>query len=227
MPLPLPPTTSPAALAALFSAYAASHAKDGWRFWGDGASWKPYDLNLIGIRSPDRMADTFDDTLVVLYRDPSGAWVAELQRVTTTPGLSALQDPMRSTGTAIICPGYYRSCWVIGKHKGQYEALVQAKPGVFRAWRDPNADGRLDMSGKVYTDAAGINCHRSGEPESKLVGGWSAGCQVNAVAADHERKMLLCREQVKRTGVSTFSYGLIDCTDAPEFAFLLPPKVRV
>lgn len=226
-PLPMSPADLAAILASLIPKMTAAAvvppgaARTPYKVWGLGSSPKPYDLNIYLIRSSDRKADTFDDVAVFLYRDEKLNWVVTRYRVTTTPGASALAAPMRTSGTAIVCPGYYQGCWKPGLHKGNYPALVQARDGAFYGWRDPNKDAMLDTSGTVYNDLGGINFHGAGDPESIYVGGWSAGCTVNAVWKEHLHKMELTKLQVKHTGVSTFSAGFVDVGAVPELAFLL------
>lgn len=187
----------------------------------------PYDLTLIGVRNPSDNADAFDDTLICLFRDERLVWQCRAWAITTDPGKEALAEPMRQAGTAIVAPGAYRGCWTKGKHHPDrptgYTAFVQAKPSAFWGWRDPNKDARLDRTGKLYDDLAGINMHKSGTPASTRVGGWSAGCQVFSVAAGLTEMLALYDLQVKHHPTSkTISYFLLDAGDVPELAVYLP-----
>jgi hypothetical protein len=167
-----------------------------------------FNLNLIGIRKLPGATDAFDDYLFCTYR-VNGSWHHKFWPITTDPGLYYLQNPMRVEGTAILCPGQYRRCWTVGLHKGEYEALVQRKPGVFRNWRDRNRDGSADRAGQVYTDGAGINCHRAGSHSVK-VGRWSAACQVHAEQHGFNEMMDLVHQQIRTGQGDSFSYTLIE-----------------
>jgi len=88
-------------------------------------------------------------------------------------------------GTAILIPDFYSACWVVGKHNGKYEALVQYKE-PFRVWRDNDQDGQFDYHGVEYRDVTGLNMHtESLVNETEKVGAYSAGCQVRQFDRDH------------------------------------------
>lgn len=84
---------------------------------------EPYDLNLIGIRTEDLAANTFNDWLCVLYRS-EGRWLLFALPDTTDPGIYYRKHPMNVDGTAILKPGQYRGAYKVGQHKG-YAALQQ------------------------------------------------------------------------------------------------------
>jgi hypothetical protein len=95
--------------------------------------------------------------------------------------------------------------------------------GPVRVWRDNNHDSIVDYGGVEHTGQFGINIHRAGE-DSKLVEGWSAGCQVFKRNADFESLLAICRKQASRgPGWGRFSYSLIHLRDAPDLAHLALP----
>lgn len=104
---------------------------------------KNYNLNLIGIRSINKVANNFDDFLCVLWKF-NGNWNMLKFKMTTDPGLFYLKQPMNSKGTAIVKEGQYRGLWKYGKHKG-YIALQQSGPVT--VFRDFNRDNKLDFIG--------------------------------------------------------------------------------
>lgn len=175
-----------------------------------GYRWdsRPFALNLLGLRDPDRKANTFNDWLLAgmdngveqLYR----AWP-----ITTDPGVSTRLQPVNPKGTAILAPGQYQNAWCVGLHKGQYEALVQCSP--VRVYRDNDRDSVLDMTPSSIDEGVfGINIHRSNpKSESTLVDGWSAGCQVFKKAADFDEFMVAVKLSASK-GFHRFSYGLAD-----------------
>ena len=108
-------------------------------------------------------------------------------------------------GTAILVPGQYLNVYKIDDHKGEYPALCQR--GEVKVWRDNNKDNILDWEGETDTgEKFGINIHRAGQT-SKIVGDWSAGCQVIANRKDFKRMMKLAHKQNKKK--KTFTYTLL------------------
>jgi hypothetical protein len=163
-------------------------------------------LNIVGLRAKPGTPNAFDDLICFLWQS-GGVWHLESWAATTDPGTYWLQNPMRVDGTAILCPGQYRGCWALGLHKGQYPALVQAKPDSFAVWRDGDKNVSPNFGGTVYHDAGGINMHHAGT--SLKVDKWSAGCQVFARTTDYARAMDLIQQSAAAFGPK-FSYTLLD-----------------
>ena len=175
----------------------------GYKVFTDG----DYNLNITGIRSPERVANAFDDRLCVTYK-LNDMWVTETFEITTDPGSPYLLKPINNYGCAILAPGQWRGCYSIGKHRGQYLALVQS--GKVKVYRDNDRDNILDMDPETIQDGYfGINIHkRSGE--SDTVNGASAGCQVFRYEHEFNRMMYLAQKQVSERGWRTFTYTLIE-----------------
>lgn len=153
----------------------------GYPFW-EGK----FDINIYGVRSNSLQVNEWNDVLGVVYKDDFGQKVNIQHRGTTKPGLYWLKNKMGNiNGTFILIPDFYERCWKLGTHK-DYKALVQANDGIFKGWRDNNADGRFDYTGKVYDDVTGLNCHaESLINDTDKVGAYSAGCQVREFDRDH------------------------------------------
>ena len=164
-----------------------------------------YNLNILGIRTKDSNANKFDDRICVVFRDELG-WMTRTWPCTTDPGTYWRENPINVAGTAILVPGQYRGAYKIGKHRSQYNALVQTG-GMVRVYRDNNRDEILDM-GNATDGYFGINIHKAGE-ESTTVNKWSAGCQVFANEDDFEEFMSICYAARNKWG-DGFSYTLID-----------------
>ena len=166
-----------------------------------------YNLNITGIRSPQRVANAFDDRLCVTYK-VNDIWTTETYEITSDPGSPYLLRPINNYGCAVLAPGQWRGCYTIGKHRGQYLALVQS--GKVKVYRDNNRDNILDMDPETIQDGYfGINIHkRSGESDS--VNGASAGCQVFRYAKEFDRMMYLAGKQVSERGWKTFTYTLLE-----------------
>jgi len=169
-----------------------------------------YDLNLVGIRTNDLEADTFNDWFMVIYTD-SGA-PGEKNQVgyafpcTTDPGVYYRRNLANVDGTAIMVPGQYRGAYKIGKHRGE-DALVQRRP--ITVYRDRNMDETLDMGPDKQAGLYGINIHKANpDRRSTIVDRWSAGCQVIADPMHFAFIMALAHAGAKIFG-NSFTYTLL------------------
>ncbi|MFZ2405535.1 MAG: hypothetical protein WAW41_10390 [Methylobacter sp.] len=166
-------------------------------------------LTLVGIRSKDSDANTFNDLLCVLYEKNGKAQLDQFP-ITTDPGLYYREHPINVAGTAILKPGHYKGCWQIGAHQGKYLALVQR--GLMTVYRDRNKDAHLDKANE-QTGYFGINLHRAGANGHTLrTDKVSAGCQVFANSEDFDTFMTLAQRAAAKQG-NSFSYTLLDEAD--------------
>lgn len=169
-----------------------------------------YDLNLVGVRSADRVPHHFDDTIHCALRVGNG-WAHYEWPATTDPGVAHLRNPINPAGTAILQAGQHRSAFKLGTHKG-YAALVQAAP--LPVYRDRDRDDVAETEGDVDWGWFGINLHRArASGTSSVVDRWSAGCQVLADSRDLELLLHLVREQERRGLGATVTYTLLDEAD--------------
>ena len=165
-----------------------------------------YDLNIVGIRTADTLANRFNDWICLFYL-LDGHWNFFAFPGTTDPGTFYREKPLNIKGTAILKPGQYRGMWKIGEHKGQ-KAFVQAK--VCTVYRDANRDNILDTEGmEEDTGYFGINGHRSNSEKASLqVDNWSAGCQVWQDPFHHAFAVSLGEAAKKKFG-NSFTYTLL------------------
>lgn len=172
---------------------------------------KPYNLNIIGIRNNNRVPNSFDDYIVVMWKY-KGHWNLHKYEATTDPGLYYLNHPLSPSGTAILKEGQYFHCYCLGLHQGKYKALVQFLPVTVT--RDFDKDNYLDFSsGKEETGIFGINIHRANlSGKSINVNQWSAGCQVFADSGQFNEFISFCEKAQIYWG-RTFSYTLINFND--------------
>lgn len=175
----------------------------GYTFFTDG----DFNLNIVGVRYNNHRAGLFDDYICLLYYNSLKESI-KVYRATTDPGLYWLNNPMNVSGTAILKPGQYRSSHKIGKHRGQYLALIQNKP--LTVYRDNNKDEVLDFMNED-TGMFGINIHRAGW-ESINVNKWSAGCQVFAYRRQYDEFMNIIMMSAKLYG-DVFTYTLLEEND--------------
>lgn len=178
--------------------------KLGYAFFSNG----DYNLNIIGVRSNNRIANSFDDTLLCIYKKNS-LWVVDSYPITTDAGTHWLKNPMNQKGCAILKENQYRGCYKLGLHRGEYTALVQRKE--VEVYRDNNFDNYLDMDYKTTEKGFfGINIHRSNpRNESIQVDKWSAGCQVFKKKSNYDRFMSTCEKSSKIWG-NSFTYTLVN-----------------
>lgn len=168
---------------------------------------KPYQINIIGIRSDSTTSNKFDDVIVVFYNTELG-WKGFEYPATTDPGTYYLKNPMNVDGTAILIFGQYK--YKIGLHQGKYKALVQR--GKVDVLRDYNRNATLDfLNGKKYSGFFGINIHRANPSgKSANVDKWSAGCQVFADSNDFNHFLDLVDNSVDLYGNDSIYYVLVD-----------------
>jgi hypothetical protein len=181
-----------------------------------------YNVNIIGVRSKEKKAGKFDDSLSVLYKDRHGNWAADVYRITTDPGAYFLADKTKwygPYGVAVMMPGQYRGAYTVGQHGStKYEALVQSG-GTVTVARDSNLDDIADADpANVQTGWYGINIHASSmrpyaeEKTTSRVGPWSGGCQVFKNSLDFREFMKLIKLSAKYHG-DKFTYTLLEEKD--------------
>lgn len=170
---------------------------------------RPFELNIVGVRSDSTRPNTFDDTIYVFFNNSEGKLVEHKFQATTDPGTYWLKNPMNPQGTAILKEGQYLNTYGLGLHRGKYMALVQKRPVT--VLRDYDRNAVLDfLNGTPDTGLFGINIHRASENgTTKVVEHYSAGCQVFANATDYLLFMTLC-ERHKQLYGNQFTYTLID-----------------
>lgn len=167
---------------------------------------EPYKLNIIGLRQKLH-TNAFDDTMVVSFTDYTNTEIVYTYPITTDPGISSLMSPQNRKGTAILVEGQYKETHAIDYHRGNYLALCQ-RLGPVQVYRDTNKDKEHNLDcDTIDTGFFGINIHKAGVI-SKLVDGWSAGCQVFQKSDDFVGFMKLCKMHSKRHG-NKFTYTLI------------------
>lgn len=186
-----------------------SRIKEILREFGFTLYTKPYQLNIVGLRSKAVNSNSFDDEIHVFYTKQDGKWNYHIFPATTDPGTFWLNNPAYPQGTAILAQGQNLDAYSIDLHRGKYQALVQKKPVT--VIRDYDRDAILDFNnGTKETGNFGINIHRAESSGStQYIDQYSAGCQVFKDANDFYAFMQLCKLHAKLYG-NLFSYTLID-----------------
>lgn len=170
---------------------------------------RPYELNIVGLRSKSTIPNRFDDEIHVFYKVSTLNWHYHVFKATTDPGTFWLRQPMQPQGTAILAEGQYIDTYQLDLHRGKYLALVQKK--MLTVIRDYNRDAVLDFkNGTKTTGYYGINIHRANQTgTTKSVDKNSAGCQVFENASDFALFIKLCQKHKSLYG-NHFTYSLID-----------------
>ena len=187
----------------------------GHRWFSNGK--RAYNLNIVGVRVPDPMWDTFSDWLMTVWPvvDAAGEKATDyshfLTRFTTLPGEYYMVNRLlNDRGCAILKGGQYRGAYQIRKHRGQYDALCQDLAPV-EYYRDKNRDKNWDLDPATVTSGRiGLNIHDSPDDAvTKRIGRWSAACQV--VAGDKEfREARSIWYRARASWGNVFTYTLID-----------------
>ena len=170
---------------------------------------RPYELNVVGLRSKNTIANKFDDEMHVFYKTDQNKWNYHLYKVTTDPGTYWLNNPKSAKGTAILKEGQYLNSYKIGKHQNKIWALVQVKP--VSIMRDYDRNSILDFNnGKLESGLFGINIHPARNRGKTLyIDKYSAGCQVFQSKDDFSQFLALCKKHETLYG-NSFSYTLVD-----------------
>tara|TARA_R110000822_G_scaffold47109_3_gene125137 strand:- start:9173 stop:9775 length:603 start_codon:yes stop_codon:yes gene_type:complete len=182
--------------------------RKGYSFFEKGE----YNLNIIGVRSNIKIANSFDDHLLCVYKSNS-EWNIKVYTITTDAGRYWLKNPMNPKGTALVVPNQYKGIYRLDKHLGQYTALCQ-RCGDIQVYRDNNRDMVLDFDpNNIDTGMFGINIHRSNpSSESNIVEKWSAGCQVFKKVKEFNEFINICELASEKWG-NKFSYTLLNEKD--------------
>jgi hypothetical protein len=171
-----------------------------------------YNLNIIGIRSNNVKAGSYDDFITCTFKDKSDNWVCKHWKATTDAGTHWLKNPMNTKGTALLVPNQYKKTWEIGLHQGKYRALRQCAP--VKVFRDSNKDLIQNYNvASIEEGIFGINIHRSNPAQASVLNEkWSAGCQVFSSPKDFDEFMAIVDEASRLWG-NKFTYTLLTEAD--------------
>lgn len=165
---------------------------------------KPFNLNIVGVRSANRVAGKMDDWLCVFWNDPWFGWRFYAFPCTTDSGSFYHLHPISPKGTArMIAPQQVRGLWKVGWTKigGGHFCLRQAAPAQYS--RDNDKDVMQDDEQVEETAIIHAHIHR-GPDEGRVldIGKWSAACWVLAEDRDFEWLMEVVEAAKKNWGNS-------------------------
>jgi hypothetical protein len=146
----------------------------------------PDDFWILGIQSKEDKFNEFDDKFYLF----KGVKCVMVLSGTTNAGLTGLKhyDTYNPEGCAVIKTNeWYYKLWTPGLHKGKMKALKQLSP--IKYYRDWNKNEKAEEIGKIREGIIGINFHTAsyqpGNIITRLIGGWSTGCQVANNTSDY------------------------------------------
>jgi len=170
---------------------------------------RPYKLNIIGVRNPKNTSpEKFDDEIAYFYYDTNDNIIGKVVPATTSPSVYYLENPIASSGSAILKQGQYKDAYSIGLHRGLYEAIVQTKPVT--VIRDADRNKYINFFAPTQTGTYGINIHHASvKGNVSYIGQDSAGCQTFQNISDFDDMMKMAKKSRDLYG-NTFTYTLID-----------------
>lgn len=164
-----------------------------------GYQWfeKPYQPNIIGLRSNTILPNIYNDLMFIAYKDEFGKEFFANYTQTTLPGKFHLNNPnIKQNGCGILMPGQYVNCWIKGTHGNTrpHDALVQFG-GPVNVWRDNDKDDIPEFEGPNVTIQKGVyigcNLHAPWtEEERKFIDKDSACCQVASNSWAHVKFLI-------------------------------------
>ena len=141
---------------------------------------------ILGVQSKEDKFNEFDDKFYLF----KGEKFIMVTTGTTNAGLTGLKhyDTYNPNGCAVIkTDEWYYTLWRPGLHKGKMRALKQYS--AIKYYRDWNKNDKAEEIGNVREGIIGINFHTASyQPYNvitRLIGGWSTGCQVANNTADY------------------------------------------
>ena len=195
----------------------AAYDRKGYKFFEYD---RPYNINLIGIRSAQKQAGYFDDVIGITYAEKFGTIIERWFPATTDPGSYYLTNPLNSRGTLILLEGQYIGAFKVGIHGrtwkgGGYQALEQ-RADMFYV-RDNNLDDILDFQNvdqsKIISGNFKTNLHRAHKYKIlEKIFRYSAGCTVLQDAKDLEFILEACNKSLEYYG-NSFTYTLLVDSD--------------
>lgn len=168
-----------------------------------------FNLNIWGFRSDSKDTKTYNDSCAVFWENHRRQWNIEYFEITTDPSNLLLENPINGTGTAILKEGHHKAIWSLGYHKDRkdHRALVQTRPCT--VYRDNDKNGLIGTNLPTETGMFGINMHRaSGVHNNRLIGLYSAGCQVHYDVDMYNRVFIPLVQAAYNEGFTQFSYTL-------------------
>lgn len=127
--------------------------------------------NIVGIRNSN-FSNTFDDSLVVFWKDELGNLISKQYTITTDPGKYYLNNPANSKGTAILAEGQYKGAFKHGRHnRGIRGKISESLYTILSKVLSDNAKERLKHMARSHdalVQAAPLTVYRDNNKDSNL-----------------------------------------------------------
>lgn len=157
----------------------------------------PKEYWILGVQSIEDEYNVFDDKFYLF----KGEKFIMVTSGTTNPGASALQNYQKynSKGAFVIKTNWWHyGLWSFGYHNSKMPALKQKAEVI--GFRDGNKDNKSEQIGEEVKGKFGINFHTVSYNHKtsfwrRLIGGWSAGCQVINDVDDYYKILNLVKYQ--------------------------------
>ena len=171
--------------------------------------WFENEANVIGIRTNLQVPDVFNDFICVVWKNE----LLLITSCTTEPGTTYQKKLLNPKGCWVMMPAQMIDAYTIGLHQGKADHVCLKSSGKIFGLRDSDLDGIAGNSGvAAWAEGSGIGANIHGANKAgitKVVGQWSAGCQVINEWAKKELMISL----LKQSGQTKFTYTLLNEKD--------------
>lgn len=187
-------------------------------YMGHGFKWE--EINVFGIRDERGMKDDVINDWICIA-DSKTEEVYKFKG-SVDPGIFYTNHMISSNlkGVAHIALGNHPKVYMVGLHKGKYEAMVQ-QGNKIKIWRDVDKNFKF-TKGKdiVSTGWYGVNIHRMSDWKILTkIGRYSAGCNIIQNVKDFSNFLKIVKNSnhyKKYRGGARFSYTLISINEIPK-----------
>jgi hypothetical protein len=182
-----------------------------------GYKWFEDQPNIIGVRTKLQVPDIFNDLLFIVYKK-DGVEQLYSATITTEPGTTYQKKLLNKKGCWVMMPAQMINAYKSGFHHKRPDHRCLQSLGKIYGLREDDGDGILfDDNDAVAAWAdgttVGANIHGASKlGESKIVGAWSAGCQVHNNWAKKEEMMNIV-DRYKKINKGWVTYTLINEAD--------------
>jgi hypothetical protein len=170
--------------------------------------WFENDAHVVGIRTSLQVPDAFNDFICLVWKNE----ILLTATCTTEPGTTYQKKLLNPKGCWVMMPAQMVDAYSIGFHQGKADHVCLKSSGKIYGLREDDKDG-IVLNDKdavaSWQEGSGIGANIHGANKAgvtKVVGPWSAGCQVLNVWKDKEKLIELC----KNSGQKKFTYTLLD-----------------
>lgn len=182
--------------------------------------WFENQINLIAVRTKLQVPDAFNDLLFMVYKK-DGAEKLFVATITTEPGTTYQKKLLNAKGCWVMMPAQMINAYKLGFHQGKSDHRCLRSVGKIYGLREDDKDGVLfndpdAIPSWVDGTTVGANIHgainKQGVDETKVVGPWSAGCQVHSRWSKKE-EMCDIAELYKNVNKGLITYTLLEEQD--------------